>query len=217
MNAKIRYGLSAAVLALIAVGAPAPDILDQFLDEKEGNHTTAYRDGSGIWTICRGATMVDGKPVFPGMKLSKEKCDQVNAIERDKALAWVTICRGATMVDGKPVFPGMKLSKEKCDQVNAIERDKALAWVERNIKVPLTEPQKAGIASFCPYNIGPGKCFPSTFYKRLNAGDRKGACEAIRWWIKDGGRDCRIRSNNCYGQVIRRDQESALACWGIEQ
>ncbi|ENZ9799740.1 lysozyme, partial [Escherichia coli] len=25
MNAKIRYGLSAAVLALIAVGAPAPD------------------------------------------------------------------------------------------------------------------------------------------------------------------------------------------------
>ncbi|HHU2528507.1 lysozyme, partial [Shigella boydii] len=46
MNAKIRYGLSAAVLALIAAGAPAPapDILDQFLDEKEGNHTTAYRD-----------------------------------------------------------------------------------------------------------------------------------------------------------------------------
>ncbi len=39
--------------------------------------------------------------------------------------------------------------------VNAIERDRALAWVERNIKVPLTEPQKAGIASFCPYNIGP--------------------------------------------------------------
>ena len=121
------------------------------------------------------------------------------------------------MVDGKPVIPGMKLSKEKCAQVNAIERDKALAWVERNIKVPLTEPQKAGIASFCPYNIGPGKCFPSTFYKRLNAGDRKGACESIRWWIKDGGRDCRTRSNNCYGQVIRRDQESALACLGIDQ
>lgn len=133
MNAKIRYGLSAAVLALIAAGAPAPDILDQFLDEKEGNHTTAYRDGAGIWTICRGAILVDGKPVVPGMKLSKEKCDRVNAIERDKALA----------------------------------------WVEKNIKVPLTEPQKAGIASFCPYNIGPGKCFPSTFYRRINAGDRR--------------------------------------------
>lgn len=104
MNAKIKYGLSAAVLALIGAGASAPQILDQFLDEKEGNHTTAYRDGSGNWTICRGATMVDGKPVFPGMKLSKEKCDQVNAIERDKALA----------------------------------------WVEKNIKVPLSEPRKRG-------------------------------------------------------------------------
>ena len=67
------------------------------------------------------------------------------------------------MVDGKPVIPGMKLSKEKMRPVNAIERDKALAWVERNIKVPLTEPQKAGIASFCPYNIGPGKCFRRRF------------------------------------------------------
>ncbi|HDJ1180572.1 TPA: lysozyme, partial [Escherichia coli] len=89
MSRKFRYGLSAVVLALIAAGASAPEILDQFLDEKEGNHTTAYRDGAGIWTICRGATQVDGKPVVPGMKLSKEKCDQVNAIERDKVLAWV--------------------------------------------------------------------------------------------------------------------------------
>ncbi|ELK9715958.1 lysozyme, partial [Salmonella enterica subsp. enterica serovar Pomona] len=24
------------------------------------------------------------------------------------------------------------------------------------------------------------------------------------------------RENQCYGQVIRRDQESALACWGID-
>ncbi|EED1400230.1 lysozyme [Escherichia coli] len=177
MSRKLRYGLSAAVLALIAAGASAPEILDQFLDEKEGNHTTAYRDGAGIWTICRGATRVDGKPVVPGMKLSKEKCDRVNAIERDKALA----------------------------------------WVEKNIRVPLTEPQKAGIASFCPYNIGPGKCFSSTFYRKLNTGDRKGACAEIRRWIYDGGQDCRIRSNNCYGQVSRRDQESALACWGIDR
>ncbi|MBB8519096.1 glycoside hydrolase family protein, partial [Escherichia coli] len=76
---------------------------------------------------------------------------------------------------------------------------------------------KAGIASFCPYNIGPGKCFSSTFYRKLNAGDRKGACAEIRRWIYDGGQDCRIRSNNCYGQVSRRDQERALACWGIDR
>lgn len=115
---------------------------------------------------------------------------------------------------------GGAISSNERKLVNAIERDKALAWVDRNIKVPLTEPQKAGIASFCPYNIGPGKCFPSTFYKRINAGDTKGACEAIRWWIKDGGRDCRLtkgQKDGCYGQVERRDQESALTCWGIDQ
>ncbi|EFH3606637.1 lysozyme, partial [Escherichia coli] len=33
MNANIKYGLSAAVLALIAAGVSAPQILDQFLDE----------------------------------------------------------------------------------------------------------------------------------------------------------------------------------------
>lgn len=126
MNVKIRYSLSAAVLALIAASAPAPDILDQFLDEKEGNHTTAYRDGSGIWTICRGATMVDGKPVIPGMKLSKEKCAQVNAIERDKALA----------------------------------------WVERNIKVPLTEPQKAVSRHSVPITLA----LVSVFRRRFISG-----------------------------------------------
>ncbi|MFP9431774.1 lysozyme [Enterobacter sp. LM3] len=177
---KTRAKLSSAVLGLVLAGAPASVILDKFLNEKEGNSTTAYQDGSGVWTICRGATLVDGKRVVKDMSLTTSKCDQVNAIERDKALA----------------------------------------WVDRNIHVPLSAPQKAGIASFCPYNIGPGKCFPSTFYQSINAGDRKGACEAIRWWIKDGGRDCRLtkgQKNGCYGQVERRDQESALACWGIDQ
>lgn len=178
--ASARNKLSAAVLGLVLAGAPASVILDQFLNEKEGNSLTAYRDGSGIWTICRGATRVDGRPVEQGMRLTQQKCDQVNATERNKALA----------------------------------------WVNRNIHVPLTEPQKAGIASFCPYNIGPGRCFPSTFYQRINAGDRRGACEAIRWWIRDGGRDCRQtkgQKNGCYGQVVRRDQESALTCWGIDE
>ncbi|HBC8592892.1 TPA: lysozyme [Citrobacter koseri] len=174
---RIRAKLSAAVLALVLAGAPASVILDQFLQEKEGNTLVAVMDPGGVWSLCRGVTRIDGKPVVKGMKVTQAKCDQVNAIERDKALA----------------------------------------WVDRNIKVPLTEPQKAGIASFCPYNIGPGKCLPSGFFRKLNAGDRKGACAEIRRWIFDGGKDCRIRSNNCFGQVSRRDQESALTCWGIDQ
>jgi lysozyme len=52
--ASLKTKLSAAMLGLIAAGASAPTLMDQFLDEKEGNSLTAYRDGAGIWTICRG-------------------------------------------------------------------------------------------------------------------------------------------------------------------
>lgn len=169
--------LSAAVLALILGGATADKILDQFLDEKEGVRTIAYQDGRGIWSICRGLTRIEGKPVTQGLKLSYSQCKRYDALERDKAIA----------------------------------------WVKRNVTVPLSEPAIAGIASFCPYNIGPAKCFPSTFYKKLNAGDRIGACAEIKRWIFDGGRDCRIKANNCAGQPVRRGQESELTCWDIDK
>ena len=60
MPQRLRNKLSAAVVGLILAGASAPVILDQFLDEKEGNSLTAYRDGGGLWTICRGATSSSG-------------------------------------------------------------------------------------------------------------------------------------------------------------
>lgn len=169
--------LSAAVLALILGGATADKILDQFLDEKEGVRTIAYQDGRGIWSICRGLTRIEGKPVTRGLKLSYSQCKRYDAVERDKAIA----------------------------------------WVKRNVTVPLSEPAIAGIASFCPYNIGPAKCFPSTFYKKLNAGDRTGACAEIKRWIFDGGKDCRVKANNCAGQPVRRGQESELTCWDIDK
>ncbi|WP_440863247.1 lysozyme [Symbiopectobacterium purcellii] len=126
-----------------------------------------------------------------------------------------TICGGVTWVEGKPVVKGMKLTAERCAKIDAIEQKKALDWLDRNVNVPLTEVQKVGIASFCPWSIGPAKCFTSTFYRKLNAGDLMGACKEIKRWMWDGGKDCRIRSNNCYGQIERRDQESELSCWGM--
>ncbi|MBQ5208408.1 lysozyme, partial [Klebsiella pneumoniae] len=52
--ANLKTKLSSAMLALIAAGASAPVLMDQFLNEKEGKSLTSYRDGAGIWTICRG-------------------------------------------------------------------------------------------------------------------------------------------------------------------
>lgn len=59
---KLKYGLSAAMLALIAAGAGAPQLFDQFISEKEGNTLVSYSDNGGIWTICRGVTRIDGNP-----------------------------------------------------------------------------------------------------------------------------------------------------------
>jgi lysozyme len=147
-------------------------------------------------------------------QFQKEKEGTSLIAYQDKGGKW-TICGGVTAVNGKPVFRGMRLTQTQCDAIDKAEQAKALAWVDKNIHVPLTEPQKVGIASFCPWNIGPSKCFTSTFYRKLNAGDRTGACAEIKRWVHDGGKDCNVRANNCYGQVIRRDQESKLTCWGI--
>ncbi|QKJ87420.1 Phage endolysin [Paramixta manurensis] len=144
----------------------------------------------------------------------KEKEGRSLVAYSDAGNVW-TICGGVTRVNGKPVVQGMRLTEAQCDQIDRAEQAKALAWVDRNVHVPLTGPQKAGIASFCPWNIGPGNCLPSTFYRKLNAGDRTGACAAIKTWIYDRKRDCRIRSNNCFGQVVRREQESELTCFGL--
>jgi lysozyme len=81
--------LSVAMLALIAAGASAPTLLGQFLTEKEGSRLVAYQDGAHIWTICRGLTVYQGKPVYRGMHLSQAECDAADAafIARDLAEA----------------------------------------------------------------------------------------------------------------------------------
>lgn len=170
----------AAMLALFALGTGAvtqTDLMNQFLDEKEGNRTTAYLDSAKppIWTICRGITHIDGKPVTRGMRLTEAQCDVLNSKEAQASLA----------------------------------------WVRNNINVPLNPVQQVGIASFCPYNIGPTKCKGSTFFKLLQQGQWQQACKQIPRWVFDGGRDCRISANNCGGQPIRREQEEYLCLYTL--
>ena len=158
--------LSRKVLALVAAGASAVTIATQFLQEKEGNSLTAYRDDNGIYTACMGVT--------------------------------------------KGVKPGDRYTPDECAKMDAAAVNQAAAEVQKMVHVPLSEPERAAVISFCAYNIGPGKCANSTFLKELNAGNRTAACAQINRWIFDGGRDCRIKGNNCYGQVIRREQETEL-------
>lgn len=124
---------------------------------------------------------------------------------QDAGGVW-TACMGVT----KDVLPHHTYTADQCAKMNAAAINEAGEEVRKMVKVPMSEPERAAVISFCAYNIGPGKCATSTFLRQLNAGDRAGACAQIKRWIFDGGRDCRERGNNCYGQVVRRQQEHDL-------
>ena len=119
--------LSAAVLALVAIGAGAPAIYDQFLDEREGSRQVAYLDGANIWTICKGLTKIYGRPVVKGDRLSVAECNRLDA------------------------------------EVQAEGLRNMATLVRPEIWAGLTPAARAGIASFCWHNIGPGQCKQSTF------------------------------------------------------
>lgn len=56
----------------------------QFIANEEGLRTEAYKDSRGVWTIGIGHTgQVDGKPIGPGMKITKEKAMEL--FEKDIA------------------------------------------------------------------------------------------------------------------------------------
>src|SRR3990167_3924939 len=54
---------------------PSEEIIG-FLRGKESFRDTAYPDSGGKWTIGWGSTIVDGKPVKPGQKITKEKAEK---------------------------------------------------------------------------------------------------------------------------------------------
>lgn len=79
--ASTRAKLSAAMLSLIAAGASAPVLFDQFISEKEGNALVAVMDPGGVRSLCHGATVIDGKRVVKGMTATEEQCKKVIATQ----------------------------------------------------------------------------------------------------------------------------------------
>ena len=60
------------------------------------------------------------------------------------------------------------------------------------------------------YNVGSNSFCKSTMVKKANAGDLIGACEEFKRWSFVGGKDCKIKSNKCYGIYKRREAERQL-------
>lgn len=142
-----------------------------------------------------------------------EKEGSRTAAYLDGAGIW-TICMGLTRIYGRQVAKGDKLSPQECARLDAEEQARGLlemeSLVKPNVWATLSPASRAGLASWCVHNIGASKCRTSTALRELNAGRRNEACAAITLWIKDGGKDCRIRAHGCLGQVERRHLEDEL-------
>ena len=98
---------------------------------------------------------------------------------QDIAGIW-TIGYGHT---GSDVKPGMKLSEREAEELLKRDLKPREEAVSRLTSVPLNQNEFDALVSFI-YNVGIGAYQNSTARKRLNAGDRVGAAEALTWCNK---------------------------------
>lgn len=110
----------------------------------------------------------------------------------------VTACAGHT----KTAVLGKAYTKDQCDDLLAQDLIEHAKGIERCVRVPLATHETAAYVSFA-YNVGTGAFCGSTLARKLNSGDRAGACAELSRWTYAGGRQLP-------GLVKRRATERAM-------
>lgn len=119
-----------------------------------------------------------------------------------------TVCYGET----KGVRLGDSYTKTECDEMLAREiisyRNRLRpAFTSQTLANRLPIPRDVAFTSLA-YNVGVSGTSKSTAVRRLNEGSIAGACTALGWWNKAGGRVVR-------GLVNRRTEETELCMRGV--
>lgn len=114
-----------------------------------------------------------------------------------------TACYGET----KDIRPGQRFSKAECDETLIESLKTHENGMLRCLTRPLPQDVQAAFLSLT-YNIGVGAFCRSTAARLANAGDLKGACEAIKRFNKAGGVVWR-------GLTNRRAAEHKLCLKGV--
>ncbi len=102
----------------------------------------------------------------------------------DPAHGWKvpTICYGHT----KGVKRGDTATKAQCDAWLREDMDAAMADVARVVTVELSANELAAYGDFV-FNAGLTNFRTSTMLRKLNAGDRRGACAELSRWVYSAG------------------------------
>ncbi len=115
----------------------------------------------------------------------------------------LTVCYGHT---GADIVIGKRYTSGECKAMLDKDLVPFARSVERSVKIPASEYQKASLISFS-YNVGVKAFESSTLLRKLNAGDSKGACDEMRRWNKAGGKVWK-------GLINRREVEREICNWG---
>lgn len=117
-----------------------------------------------------------------------------------------TVCFGET----RGVKMGDRYSVDECKAMLGDALAEFETGMRRCLKAPDQIPDKTYVAFLSlSYNIGQGAFCRSTVARRANAGNLKGACDAMLAWNKAGGRVIQ-------GLVNRRKGERLLCLEGLK-
>ncbi|HGJ5855978.1 lysozyme [Arsenophonus nasoniae] len=114
----------------------------------------------------------------------------------------LSVCYGHT---GNDIERNRTYTKAECDQLLNDDLKAVKRYVDPLIKVNINTLTQAALYSFA-YNVGVGNFAKSMLLKKLNADDRKGACDEVKRWIYVDGRKWK-------GLMNRREIESVI-CFG---
>ena len=129
----------------------------------------------------------------------------------------LTACTGETHYVSAQgdIVPGATFTPDQC--ADALLRS-LWAHAEPVIRctqgAELTPGMKIAFTDFS-YNAGGDTFCKSSMARRAVAGDRRGACDAILLYRFAGGRDCSVRSSNCYGVWSRRQEQHKVCMEGL--
>ena len=147
------------------------------------------------------------------MSINKDALDLIKEFEGFRAKAYLdkianpplwTVGYGTTARAGVGIVPrsGMKISEAEATEYLQKAVDKFAAQIAPKITAPINSNEFGAFVSLA-YNIGPGAFGKSSALRKFNAGDKRGAADAILLWNKAGGKVVK-------GLVRRREAERAL-------
>lgn len=101
---------------------------------------------------------------------------------RDSVGVW-TICYGHT----RGVTEGLVVSMAQCAVWLEEDIGIALDAVDRNVRVPISEVERAALGDFV-FNLGEPALQRSTLLRLVNSGRKVEACNEYQRWVNAGGR-----------------------------